>query len=885
MTEVKAKPYSPEYELARELIAGEFSSVFRDNPEVAWTQHDIEKLANVILREKDKHSDIVSLVESNAVQDDLNNLTAYYQNKLSAGGSVTTKTVSAKGAIERNGIKYKLVSQAFSDEKDKADAAALAYANAGYKSFVEPVEGGYGVYAIWKVMNPEFGKGGSVDLFFGMFGNGVSVSNKNKEKNGEYEQVAHISEDGAKIKYYEKNLPEKAIKEIEASAERQKKLFGAWGGSTGWINYGGRITDRANRTISTLNSILASEPDNEGFTPITLQNLISLRTYPDSAYYDIEYGDGDFALINKAEALKGGVFENNITEINDYLDRLQYEKGGNITDVWSANDGEVYKNNEVVGRYEFDQDSDAFWINGKGLGQTAFDTKEALLNHFKSVYARGGRIRNYSRDRKFVSQEYWEQAYKPHRATKGKRYHRYGEGGIVTASELVGQTFFVGDATGSGNFVFAHGFSAYDTERLAEKLTILNQSNIPFFAEYQHGSTATGGHWDILVLEEDYPEVITLFSAEIDEEQEEVEFEIAQERAGQFAKGGTLGKEIKLRQWNYDVWGNDEDGYSVNDRFKTPTVVTLYENQTDEQIIEALKEQGVLSAKANKDNVEIDGEIEYALFLNDLSGISPKPLLELANEAPQMATGGAVEDNTMEIEGVTHTRSVAAHLHHNSSYKRIEGSGHPLGDVYVKKYNPKYGYVPSGYFWYKFDLKKWNEKNPNMQIGSELLAKGGKVRNLHRDRMFISKQDWEQSYFPNRVKRGKRYRHHYANGGEVGSALAWLKSLDLNQLPKVVSKHLKVIIDNPESENIELGDSDFVELKNLVEAKFSSAIPIEATPEPEKKEEVKVEQKEVPLSVLKTRIKIITSKMKAEPKNAVWKTRFKIVSKMIEKRG
>jgi len=159
MSAVKAKPYSPEYELARELIAGEFSSVFRDKPEVAWTREDVQKLADIILKEKDKHSDIISLVESNAVQDDLTNLTAYYENKFSAGGTVITKTVRSKGMIDRDGITYKLVSQAFSDEREQADAAALAYSNAGYKSFVEPTEGGFGVYAEWK---PEMATGGSV---------------------------------------------------------------------------------------------------------------------------------------------------------------------------------------------------------------------------------------------------------------------------------------------------------------------------------------------------------------------------------------------------------------------------------------------------------------------------------------------------------------------------------------------------------------------------------------------------------------------------------------------------------------------------------------------------------------------------------------------------
>lgn len=61
----------------------------------------------------------------------------------------------------------------------------------------------------------------SVDLFFGHLGNGVSVSDRNREENYDYKKVAHISEEG-EIQYYDKNLPEYAIKQIEAAAKPNK---------------------------------------------------------------------------------------------------------------------------------------------------------------------------------------------------------------------------------------------------------------------------------------------------------------------------------------------------------------------------------------------------------------------------------------------------------------------------------------------------------------------------------------------------------------------------------------------------------------------------------------------------------------------------------------
>lgn len=61
----------------------------------------------------------------------------------------------------------------------------------------------------------------SVDSFFGHLGNGISVSDKNREENRDYKNVAHISEEG-EIEYYDKNLPDYAIKQIEAAAKPNK---------------------------------------------------------------------------------------------------------------------------------------------------------------------------------------------------------------------------------------------------------------------------------------------------------------------------------------------------------------------------------------------------------------------------------------------------------------------------------------------------------------------------------------------------------------------------------------------------------------------------------------------------------------------------------------
>lgn len=59
-----------------------------------------------------------------------------------------------------------------------------------------------------------------VVLGFGMLGNGTTVWDKNREVYNDYKKVAHISERG-EINYYDKNLPQYAIDEIEKMAKKE----------------------------------------------------------------------------------------------------------------------------------------------------------------------------------------------------------------------------------------------------------------------------------------------------------------------------------------------------------------------------------------------------------------------------------------------------------------------------------------------------------------------------------------------------------------------------------------------------------------------------------------------------------------------------------------
>jgi DNA phosphorothioation-dependent restriction protein DptG len=57
------------------------------------------------------------------------------------------------------------------------------------------------------------------ELFYGSFGNGISISNSKHEKNGDFEKIAHISYNRT-ITWYDSNLPADLKKEIEDYAQK-----------------------------------------------------------------------------------------------------------------------------------------------------------------------------------------------------------------------------------------------------------------------------------------------------------------------------------------------------------------------------------------------------------------------------------------------------------------------------------------------------------------------------------------------------------------------------------------------------------------------------------------------------------------------------------------
>ena len=56
-----------------------------------------------------------------------------------------------------------------------------------------------------------------------------------------------------------------------------------------------------------------------------------------------------------------------------------------LNESWTVKDGSVLSNGKLIGYYDFDRDSDSFWVDDvkKGRGQISFDTKREVETYFK----------------------------------------------------------------------------------------------------------------------------------------------------------------------------------------------------------------------------------------------------------------------------------------------------------------------------------------------------------------------------------------------------------------------------------------------------------------------------------------------------------------------
>ena len=88
-------------------------------------------------------------------------------------------------------------------------------------------------------------------------------------------------------------------------------------------------------------------------------------------------------------------------------------------------------------------------------------------------------------------------------------------------------------------------------------------------------------------------------------------------------KGGT---DMKYRLFTYDVWGNSDDGYEVNEVYKTDTYIHLTEDFEDKDIIKTMIRCGIINNNC-KGKIEFQGDFEFGLYA--VWANTGKPMFEL----------------------------------------------------------------------------------------------------------------------------------------------------------------------------------------------------------------------------------------------------------------
>lgn len=78
---------------------------------------------------------------------------------------------------------------------------------------------------------------------------------------------------------------------------------------------------------------------------------------------------------------------------------------------------------------------------------------------------------------------------------------------------------------------------------------------------------------------------------------------------------------------DYDVWGNEEEGFWVNQAFHTGQHVEVPEGATDAQLVAILVDEGHLKSNVTAADIEVDGEEGHHFYFNDAK--NGEPLFEL----------------------------------------------------------------------------------------------------------------------------------------------------------------------------------------------------------------------------------------------------------------
>lgn len=79
-------------------------------------------------------------------------------------------------------------------------------------------------------------------------------------------------------------------------------------------------------------------------------------------------------------------------------------------------------------------------------------------------------------------------------------------------------------------------------------------------------------------------------------------------------------KHYKYDVFDYEVWGNAKEGFTVNDVFLFATDIDLPESvvMNDKKLIKKLKQLGIIDKRIHTKSIDIVGEPDASLYFNDI---------------------------------------------------------------------------------------------------------------------------------------------------------------------------------------------------------------------------------------------------------------------------
>ena len=83
----------------------------------------------------------------------------------------------------------------------------------------------------------------------------------------------------------------------------------------------------------------------------------------------------------------------------------------------------------------------------------------------------------------------------------------------------------------------------------------------------------------------------------------------------------------EYRVYDYELWGNEKDGYTVNNSYRTEEIVELEQNISNSELIQVLKKKGVIKKYSRNSSINLYGD-EEVIYI-DYKG---NPSFELRKE-------------------------------------------------------------------------------------------------------------------------------------------------------------------------------------------------------------------------------------------------------------